>query len=101
MALSENQVVIPALLAMVNNGGEIKTEELIDIVARDIVLDNNDMAPLINRNDERYTQIVRNLKSHDRLSKKGLAVHIEGGFKITNKGIDWLIDGGFLPEDRR
>lgn len=99
MPLSENQLVVPALLAMINAGGEIQTSELITQIADQFVLDGDDMTQLLNRNDERYTQIIRNLKSHSRLTKKGLAVDIEGGFKITQRGIDWLIDGGFLPKD--
>jgi len=99
MPLSENQIVVPALLAIENAGGSIQTSELIDLIADQFVLDEADMTQLLNRNDERYTQIVRNLKSHDTLTKRGLAVDIEGGFRITNKGRNLLVDCGFILEE--
>ncbi len=99
MSIRENQIVVSALLAMVNAGGFIQTSDLIDVISKEFTLDENDQQILINRNDEKFTQIVRNLKSHDRLTKFGLAEDVDGGFKITPKGIDWLIEGGFLPND--
>jgi len=100
MALSENQLVVPALLAMLNSpNGSILTSDLIDHISGQFALDNQDLSPLLNRNDEKYTQIVRNLKSHKTFVKKGFAVEFEGGFRITPDGVDWLEDNGFIPED--
>jgi len=100
MALSENQLVVPALLAMLNSpDGSILTSDLIDHISGQFALDNQDLSPLLNRNDEKYTQIVRNLKSHKTFVKKGFAVEFEGGFRITPEGVDWLQDNGFIPED--
>lgn len=100
MALSENQLVVPALLAMLNSpNGSILTSDLIDHISGQFALDNQDLSPLLNRNDEKYTQIVRNLKSHKTFVKKGLAVEFEGGFRITPEGVAWLEDNGFIPED--
>ena len=100
MALSENQLVVPALLAMLNSpNGSILTSDLIDHISGQFVLDNQDLTPLINRSDEKYTQIVRNLKSHKTFVKKGFAVECEGGFRITPEGVDWLEDNGFIPEN--
>jgi|TARA_R110002124_G_scaffold174214_1_gene341802 hypothetical protein len=100
MALSENQLVVPALLAMLNSpNGSILTSDLIDHISGQFALDNQDLSPLLNRNDEKYTQIVRNLKSHKTFVKKGFAVEFEGGFRITPEGVDWLEDNGFIPED--
>mgnify|MGYP000577824398 FL=1 len=100
MALSENQLVVPALLAMLNSpNGSILTSDLIDHISGQFALDNQDLSPLLNRNDEKYTQIVRNLKSHKTFVKKGFAVEFEGGFRITPEGVEWLEDNGFIPED--
>ena len=75
MALSENQLVVPALIAMLNSpNGEIQTTALIDEISGQFALDNQDLSPLLNRNDEKYTQIVRNLKSHKTFIKKGLVL---------------------------
>ena len=100
MSLSENQLVVPALLAMLNSpNGSILTSDLIDHISEQFTLDNQDLSPLLNRNDEKYTQIVRNLKSHKTFVKKGFAVEFEGGFRITPDGVNWLVENGFVPED--
>lgn len=46
----------------------------------------DDLLILAGRNDDRFSQKVRNLKSHDTLLKQGFAEHIEGGFRITDAG---------------
>lgn len=96
MSLSESQLVVPALIAMYNAGGSIQTSDLIDEIAGQFVLDNIDLQPLLNRNDEKYTQIVRNLKSHKTLSDLGYAREIDGGFELTQAGEDWLENNGFI-----
>ena len=100
MPLSENQLVVSALLAMLNSpNGSILTSDLIDHISNQFALDSQDLSPLLNRNDEKYTQIVRNLKSHKTFVKKGLAEEFDGGFRITPAGVDWLVENGFIPED--
>jgi hypothetical protein len=100
MPLSENQLVVPALLAMLNTpNGSILTSDLIDQISLQFTLDGQDLSPLLNRNDEKYTQIVRNLKSHKTFVKKGLAEEFEGGFRITPDGVNWLEENGFIPEN--
>ncbi len=97
MALSENQLIVPALIAMHQSPShEIQTSDLIEHIADQFTLDDKDLSPLVNRNDEKYTQIVRNLKSHKTLKDFGYAVEIEGGFQITKEGIDWLNINGFI-----
>lgn len=97
MAISENDLIIPALEEMYNSPNfEIQTSDLIDRIAARFTLDNQDLTPLLNRNDEKYTQIVRNLKSHKTLRDLELAVEIEGGFKLTAKGRNWLKRNGIV-----
>jgi len=100
MALSENQLIVPALIAMLNSpNGAIQTSDLIDKISQQFSLDSQDLSPLLNRNDEKYTQIVRNLKSHKTFIKKGLAEEIDGGFRITSAGAAWLEDNGFIEPE--
>ncbi|NCD00125.1 MAG: hypothetical protein EOL95_10550 [Bacteroidia bacterium] len=97
MALSENQLIVPALLAMLNSpNGSIQTSDLINEISQQFVLDGQDLSPLQNRNDEKYTQIVRNLKSHKTFVKLHLAEEIDGGFRILPAGVDWLEANGFI-----
>jgi hypothetical protein len=97
MALSENQLIIPALLAMYNSPNyEIQTSDLIDAIANQFTLDGQDLSPLLNRNDEKFTQIVRNLKSHKTLHELGHVEEIEGGFRLTKDGVKFLKTYGFI-----
>lgn len=97
MALSENQLVVPALIAMYNSpNGLIQTSDLIRAIERQFVLDRQDLSPLVNRNDEKYTQIVRNLKSHKTFLKLGYAEQVDGGFQILPAGTAWLLANGFV-----
>lgn len=97
MPISESMIVVPALAAMYNRAnGEIQTAELIDEIANSFALDGQDRSLLPSRNDERFTQIVRNLKSHKTLANKGLAEEIDGGFRITDTGREFLKENGFV-----
>ena len=97
MPISENEIIVPALLAMYNSpNNEIQTSKLIIAIANNFNLDSQDLSPLLNRQDEKFTQIVRNLKSHKTLKDLGYAEEIDGGFRILQKGIDWLILNGFV-----
>lgn len=97
MALSENQLIIPALLAMYESPNyEIQTSDLIDHISSQFSLDGQDLSLLLNRNDEKYTQIVRNLKSHKTLLELGHVVEIPGGFRLTKAGIKFLRTYGFI-----
>ncbi|WP_333837368.1 DNA damage-inducible protein D [Novosphingobium sp.] len=84
-----------ALLIMsVRQNGEISTSALIDAIPSYVKLSDGHMAANESRKDSKYSQIVRNLKSH-RSSKsnfiyKGYAEDIRGGFKITDKGREFV-----------
>jgi hypothetical protein len=84
-----------ALLIMsVRPNGEITTSELIDAIPSYVKLSDDHMAANESRKDSKYSQIVRNLKSH-KASKsnfiyKGYAEDIRGGFKITDKGMEFV-----------
>lgn len=84
-----------ALLIMsINSDSEINTTELIARIPQYIKLSDNDLTGNSSRKDAKYSQIVRNLKSH-KLSKsnfifQGYAEDIPGGFRITRKGMDFV-----------
>ncbi|WP_035372334.1 DNA damage-inducible protein D [Acetobacter okinawensis] len=84
-----------ALLIMsVRPNGEITTSNLIDTIPDYVKLSDDHMAPNESRKDSKFSQIVRNLKSH-KASKsnfiyQGYAEDVRGGFKITDKGMEFV-----------
>ena len=64
---------------------------------------------LNNRSDTYFSQKVRNLKSHDTLTKNGYAVYSDGSYHITDKGrqlvlsnksiIQYILSSGFDYSD--
>ncbi len=84
-----------ALLIMsVEPGGEISTSALIERVPEYIRLSDDHMAANASRKDSKFSQIVRNLKSHKATKNnfifQGYAEDVRGGFKITAKGIAFV-----------
>ena len=97
MPLSENELIIPALITMYNSPNhQIQTSDLINEIANQFALDGHDLTQLLNRNDEKFTQIVRNLKSHKTLRDLGYAIEIPGGFELTPIGITFLQHNGLV-----
>lgn len=84
-----------ALLIMsVRPDGEITTSDLIDAMPGYVKLSDDHMATNESRKDSKFSQIVRNLKSH-KASKsnfiyQGYAEDVRGGFKITDKGMEFV-----------
>lgn len=61
---SENEI-IPVALNIIKNQPGITTSELISEVRKIMKPDGDDLTILANRNDDKFSQKVRNLKSHD------------------------------------
>ena len=84
-----------ALLVMsVQPGGRITTTNLIDALPDYIALSDDHLATNESRKDSKFSQIVRNLKSH-KTSKsnfiyQGYAMDMTGGFQITLKGFEFV-----------
>jgi DNA-directed RNA polymerase subunit N (RpoN/RPB10) len=84
-----------ALLIMaLRPDGMISTSDLIRELPKYIQIPEASQTALTGRTDNKFTQIVRNLKSH-KFSKTnfihlGYAEDIKGGFKITDKGIEFV-----------
>ena len=84
-----------ALLIMsVAPHGEISTTDMIAEMPTYVQLSDDHLTANGSRKDSKFSQIVRNLKSH-KTSKsnfiyQGYAQDVTGGFKITHKGIDFV-----------
>lgn len=64
---SEDQIAKVAVKVIENNPG-IRTSELIDEVRRIMKPSGEDLDILEGRNDDKFSQKVRNLKSHDTIA---------------------------------
>lgn len=90
--ITERQLILPALYLMANKDeGYITTSDLISQLTDIMNPVGEDAEILQDRNDTYFSQKVRNLKSHDTLASKELATNEDKGFKITQKGRDFLM----------
>ena len=84
-----------ALLIMsVRPEGEISTSDMIAEMPGYVHLSEEHAEANASRKDSKFSQIVRNLKSHKNTKTnfiyQGYAQDIPGGFKITRKGLDFV-----------
>jgi len=84
-----------ALLVMaLRADGIISTTDLIAELPNYIHVPDGSQEALSGRNDDKFSQIVRNLKSHKTAKTnfifQGYADDIKGGFRITQKGMDFV-----------
>lgn len=74
------------------------TTDLIDVLRKSLPLSEGDEAPLKGRGDDKFSQHVRNIKSHKdmpgNLIYEGLLEEISDGFRITSAGLDYLVKNG-------
>lgn len=79
--------MVPALVLLNQaEDGTLSTTELISQLRALLKPSGDDLAPLTNRNDDHFSQTVRNLKSHHRLEKPGFTRRTYRGFRITDEG---------------
>jgi hypothetical protein len=82
------------LLMAAKPTGIITTSELIDDLPNYIQVPEGSQEVLIGRTDSKFSQLVRNLKSHKSAKTnfvyQGYAEIYEAGFKITDKGLDFV-----------
>ena len=86
-----------ALLVMsMRPNGETTTRELIELIPQYLSLSAEQLAHNSSRKDSKFSQIVRNLKSHKKSKSnficQGYADDIRGGFRITEKGLNFVRD---------
>jgi hypothetical protein len=62
--ITENELVLPSLFLMKINNGHITTEELMPQLRNIMKPSGEDLEILKDRADDKFSQKVRNLKSH-------------------------------------
>jgi predicted HNH restriction endonuclease len=107
---SESDLIIPALTIIAAHPDGIDTSNLSLLLRRQLKPTGADLEILANRTDDKFSQKVRNLKSHDTLERNGLAVFEDGRYYITDEGrtlasagaeiLRSLMDQGFTAEQR-
>ena len=92
--------LIPFALQILNeNPGGVDTSKLIENLRQKMQPSEHDLEILSNRNDDKFSQKVRNLKSHKTLENKNLAVFKDDKFFITEEGKKYLIKDDNQAED--
>lgn len=91
MVYSENDLIFPTLqiLSQELHKG-LSTTQLIKRLTEKLNPTGRDAEIIKGRKDTYFSQKVRNLKSHNTLENKGLAVYMSGYWAITSKGRQYL-----------
>ncbi len=85
--IAENDLIEPALECLYDApNGFVSTTELRDYLAQVMKPKGEDTEILDGRNDMKFDQKVRNLKSHKTLAKTGFVDHVPKGFRLNAFG---------------
>lgn len=90
---SESDLVVPALIIIAASPDGITTSELSKQLRTRLEPSGDDLTLLAGRNDDKFSQKVRNLKSHETLERKKLATFTDGKYLITDSGRTFASDG--------
>ena len=90
MVYSEPELIIPALKIFKEYERGVSTSRLIRILTERLRPTGRDAQILSNRRDTHFSQKVRNLKSHNTLTGKGVATYENGIWRITGEGERYL-----------
>lgn len=89
--ITENQLILPSLFFMSLSGSKsITTADLIPKLRDLLRPSGEDLDILAGRTDDKFSQIVRNLKAHDTFKRYGFATYEDGVFNITPMGETYL-----------
>lgn len=96
--ITENDLVLPVLdLLSKEDGNTLSTTDLIKKTTEKMKPTGSDLDILKNRKDTKFSQKVRNLKSHNKFSKLDYAKYTpplskgeSGKFTLTDKGMEYL-----------
>jgi predicted HNH restriction endonuclease len=88
--IQENELVLPSLFLMKVNNGNITTEDLIPQLREIMKPTGEDLEILSNRSDDKFSQKVRNLKSHETFERLGYADYKDGVYFLSNNGDKYL-----------
>ena len=87
---TESELIPVALKIILNKLNGIETKDLI-IELRNLMSPScEDLEMLSNRNDDKFSQKVRNIKSHKTLENKGYVKFYDNKFFITEEGVKYL-----------
>ena len=87
---TESELIPAALKIILDKPNGIATKDLIIELRNLMNPSGEDLEILSNRNDDKFSQKVRNIKSHKTLENKGYAKFYDDKFFITEKGIKFL-----------
>jgi len=90
MLYSENDLIFPSLQLLNQAPHGLTTTQLIQQLRDLLKPEGHDIEIIKGRKDDYFSQKVRNLKSHDTLTKKGLVVYMGGAWAITDDGRRYL-----------
>ncbi|SLN44148.1 HNH endonuclease [Roseovarius litorisediminis] len=97
--ITESDLVLPTLRALVKNADAgVSTTELQLLLREEMKPQGEDLALLEGRGDDKFSQKVRNLKSHDRLERDGLADFADGRYHLTPAGKSFIEKFGGIDE---
>jgi hypothetical protein len=88
--IPESELVLPSLFLMEINGSHITTEELMPRLREIMKPSGEDLEILNNRNDDKFSQKVRNLKSHSTFERLRYAEYKDGMFFLLPAGREYL-----------
>jgi predicted HNH restriction endonuclease len=89
--ISENQLILPSLfLISLSPSKSLTTSELIPKLRELLKPSGEDLEILTGRNDDKFSQKVRNLKAHNTFERNGFAEYKNGAFTLNDKGIKYL-----------
>jgi len=89
--ITEKQLILPSLFLMsLSPSKGLTTSELIPKIRELLKPSGEDLEILANRNDDKFSQKVRNLRAHSTFERYGLAKYEEGIVTITSKGAEYL-----------
>ena len=89
--ISENLLILPSLFFMsLSPSKSITTSDLSPKLRELLRPTGEDLDILAGRTDDKFSQIVRNLKAHDTFQRYDFAIYKDGLFSITNIGEEYL-----------
>jgi hypothetical protein len=83
---SESDLVVPAAEIIAAHEHGIGTTKLLRLLRKQLRPSGDDLTILADRNDDKFSQKVRNLKSHETLEKRGIATFKLRQYHITPEG---------------
>ena len=91
MSISEQQLILPSLLLMEHSEtGEMTTTELIKKLRQLLKPTGQDLEILNGRKDDKFSQKVRNLKSHNAFERMEVAKYNNNTVAMTEIGKEYL-----------